>query len=425
MWFSNIALVAVLSSLCTISSAANTKSANFIADDFSVGFALNIPEQSSNDELYFTITGLSYSSWLAVGMGLPKMANSLIFMVYSSSDGSNITLSPRFSHGNTEPSYTSSITTEILAGSGVNNGTMTVNARCQMCRSWATGSLAQNSTNAPFIYAVGPDGSLRSSSKHASVKRHAIYGSFTMDLTQAVGPAGIPDRITADSKGSVEKKRKLDHELAAKAHACIMVFVFVGLLPVGVLVLRIFNRPIWHAFNQFISLGLAMVGMILGFVIGRMYNRTRKFNSAHQIFGLLIMIAMIGQFVIGVMHHRIYRRNKKVNAAKTTTVYTPYHIWLGRIVILSGIINGFLGFPLALNPRYNYVLTGLVGLVVILSLPLIWWKRERFFGSTKGPLVKKQNPDFGPEGYQERPWETGSTVRLHTYPPGGYETRYS
>jgi hypothetical protein len=45
---------------------------------------------------------------------------------------------------------------------------------------------------------------------------------------------------------------------------------------------------------------------------------------------------MVAQFVIGFMHHRIY---KKTSA---TTKFAPIHVWLGRVVIVMGVVNGFL-----------------------------------------------------------------------------------
>jgi len=59
-------------------------------------------------------------------------------------------------------------------------------------------------------------------------------------------------------------------------------------------------------------------------------------NSAHQIFGLVIMLAVVAQFTLGFLHHRIYKRTE------ATTKMAPIHIWLGRVVIPAGVANGFL-----------------------------------------------------------------------------------
>ena len=64
--------------------------------------------------------------------------------------------------------------------------------------------------------------------------------------------------------------------------------------------------------------------------------QSRHFNSGHQIFGLLIIIAMIAQSVVGFLNHRIYKQTL------SATKLAPIHIWLGRTVIPAGIVNGFL-----------------------------------------------------------------------------------
>lgn len=67
-------------------------------------------------------------------------------------------------------------------------------------------------------------------------------------------------------------------------------------------------------------------------------------NSAHQIFGLFIMVATVGQFVLGFMHHRIYKKTK------ATTKLAPVHVWLGRLVIPAGVANGFLSVQCRKSP---------------------------------------------------------------------------
>lgn len=101
-----------------------------------------------------------------------------------------------------------------------------------------------------------------------------------MDLTKAVGPAGIPDHLEAKTPGSGETSNKMDRrDIAGAAHAIVMVLTFVGLLPLGVLLLRVFKSPKWHGVLQGLSLALAVVGMIIGILMGRMYNRV----SSHHL----------------------------------------------------------------------------------------------------------------------------------------------
>lgn len=62
------------------------------------------------------------------------MSGSNIFIVYSSADGKNVTLSPRSGKGHFEPKHdgdTAQVT--LLGGSGIEGGMMRANVRCEFC----------------------------------------------------------------------------------------------------------------------------------------------------------------------------------------------------------------------------------------------------------------------------------------------------
>ncbi|RDL37505.1 CBD9-like protein [Venustampulla echinocandica] len=387
-----VAAAALFSS--TTTAAAASPSAAFVADDLSIAFALNIPQDDKSNELYFSISGPRSCSWLAVGMGNGKMDDSLIFMVYSDSSGKNVTLSPRLTSGHVEPSLTKLVNITLLAGSGIVNNTVTVNAKCSNCRSWNGGIIDPKNNAAKFIWANGPSGDLKSNSLTANTRRHASYGTFRMDLTKAVGPAGTPPPATNSSKESKQLSEKVDHHFASPIHACIMILSFLGLMPMGVLVLRILKSPKWHGVNQAISLVVALTGVSLGFYIGTFYNRTKKFGSAHQIFGIIIAAMMIAQFVLGFMHHRIYKKTQ------APTKLSPIHVWLGRLVIPAGIANGFLGFPLAQNSKYNWALVALTLFIVIILAPVAFWRYRR--------NIQKAKTVEAVGGYDPQPWRTAA-----------------
>ena len=211
-------------------------------------------------------------------MGSNRMANCLVFMVYSDTTGKNITLSPRLVYGHVEPSYTSNISVTVLPGSGIANNVMTANAMCTNCRSWKGGSIDPTNTAAQFIFGVGPGGSLNSNSSSAGIKRHSEYGAFTMDLTKAVGVAGVPVALTADSAGTTQTRLQSDHDFSSALHAFVMISAFVGLMPLGIMILRIFHSPKWHGLNQSFSAAIAFLGAGGGVYIGTMYNRVSLFE---------------------------------------------------------------------------------------------------------------------------------------------------
>lgn len=195
-----------------------------------------------------------------------------MFMVYKDTTGTGLTLSPRLSTGNVEPSHTN-ITVNTLAGTGIFNDNYNVNFMCRKCRSWSRGSIDPTSTFGKFIWAAGPNGAINSNDTNAPLKRHAVYGTFTMDLTKAVGASAVPVSQYADAAGTTQGRLEKDNDVLPPFHGCLMIIVFVGLLPIGVMILRILNSAKWHGVNQVVSLGIAVVGMALGCYASTMYNR--------------------------------------------------------------------------------------------------------------------------------------------------------
>jgi hypothetical protein len=212
------------------------------------------------------------------------MAGSLMLMVYSDSTGKNVTISPRHPDGSkkkhNEPSYESGVSVQLLAGSGISNGTMTANGMCQNCRSWDGGSVNSTNTEASFIFATGPPGNIKSDSTSADINRHDKYGIFVMDLTKALGTATVPVASTADSDGTVQTSVTNDSDIVPIIHAVCMVLAFAGLMLFGVFLLRVSQSPKWHGINQTIATIIGFVGAIMGIVVGMKYNRvSRTFSN--------------------------------------------------------------------------------------------------------------------------------------------------
>lgn len=320
-----------------------------------------------------------------------------MFIMYADSTATNVTVSPRLSYDNTEPSYTSNVTYTVGPGSGISNGTMTATVLCHNCRSWKGGSIDPTNTAANFLFASGPRESLKSNSVTANLQRHSSYGTFTMDLTRAVGAGQLPSIVTADTAGTIQDTDKSDNDFLPALHGALTIIAFVGLMPIGLLILRIMNSVKWHALNQSLSAAVALIGVFVGIYCGTLYNRSRSFNSAHQLFGLVITVGMVAQFILGFVHHRIYKKTL------APTKLAPFHIWLGRLVIPAGVVNIFLGFPLAQNSKYNWALLGFVlAIIIIISLVLVWkWKQIKRQRKMRLAVEGNLNSDSGSE---MRPW---------------------
>lgn len=117
---------------------------------------------------------------------------------------------------------------------------------------------------------------------------------------------------------------------------------------------------------------------------------------------------MIVQFVIGYLNHRIFMETR------VPSKLHPIHVWLGRVLIPCGIANGFLGFPLALNTKYNWALLALTLLVIVVICPFIIWRFRRDSKNRKAAFAVNMEDTTG---YQARPWiaeeRNHSDIDLH------------
>jgi len=389
---------------------------NNIQNDQQLVFALNA-EQDTGD-LYIHMSCPGGNSWMGVGIG-SQMKDALIFVAYTSKNGSGVTLSPRVATGHNEPSYYDKVTCDLVYGDeyadgntvtkdGYDNlqGVMTVNAVCHNATQWGVGNLSigtDASSDQPFIFAVGPGETLQSDSLSANMARHDFYGQFTMDMSQATVktggkvpvPNGGANSYTLDGASSATGLNQ-DNDPAPFIHALVMCVTFVIIFPFGSLVLRVLNRVKLHAIMQSVGLVLVCMATAGGIAISMLYNKSKHFASAHQIIGILIFIALFAQLGLGIMNHRSFKKTGQ------GTILGKIHRYLGPAIIFFGIINAPIGFVFGGNPHLC------LPYVVILLMFIILYCIVRFASHLCcGKRLKKNGPPHvgqtmppGPEGYQ-------------------------
>ncbi|KAF2250689.1 hypothetical protein BU26DRAFT_385212, partial [Trematosphaeria pertusa] len=83
----------------------------------------------------------------------------------------------------------------------------------------------------------------------------------------------------------------------------------------------------------------------------------------HIILGIVVTILFLLQPVIGWLHHRHF-------AAKGTKNYKRHvHVWLGRILLVLGVINGGTGLKLSDNTTAGGIVYGIIaGLMALVYL---------------------------------------------------------
>ncbi|KZF24428.1 iron reductase domain protein [Xylona heveae TC161] len=394
-------------SIVDAASSSQPASSSFSVKDGSgqLSFAINVPDDSN--DIFFHMSAPSDSQWAAVGAG-GGMTGALMFVIYpAKSDSSNVTLSPRIGRGHFMPTFAPSIDIEVLDGTSISDDVWTVNAKCSNCRNWNGGSLDVTSKTQPWIYAVGPSGSMASDSQEANIQQHQFFGHFTLDMVAATGKSGVPgggtssaspSSSTSTSPSKTSKTSTASPTSGGKgshsgddnnsgnyssgpitspphwgivAHAVLMSLAFVIFFPFGILCLRAFGKVRLHWIAQAFSTMVLIAGFGLGIYISKKGSMFNKFNAPHQIIGLIVFGCCILQIPFGTVHHMIFKRTRK------STAMGLLHRWNGRIFLTLGFINGIVGLNWAGDNRQiiPYAVVGGV-LAIMLAAAIIFTERR-------------------------------------------------
>lgn len=187
----------------------------------------------------------------------------------------DVTISPRFGTKNAEPSFAPSIKLDILPGTNATSDSdfMIVDAVCHNCRDWGHGKLDITSKAQPMFYAFGPGNVLQSDSKSADLRRHARYGFFTMDMTAATGPGGVPANSTQMNGAATIGDIVVDHSRTSHAHTimgCLALFI---IWPLNVLVVGFFKNIKIHIGLSVVIVVFLIISIVLGISTSYQFNR--------------------------------------------------------------------------------------------------------------------------------------------------------
>jgi hypothetical protein len=98
-----------------------------------------------------------------------------------------------------------------------------------------------------------------------------------------------------------------------------------------------------------------------------------QFWNYHVIIGLILFLLLFIQPILGILHHLSFRRNNRRGC------FSTIHVWLGRIILLLGIINGGLGLLIAGNASRGQV----VAYALVSALVFVAWVAASLLGCLK------------------------------------------
>ncbi|KAI7498548.1 hypothetical protein KC367_g4963 [Hortaea werneckii] len=382
-----------------------------------------------NGDIYIHMHSTTSCSWFGVGIG-DQMDGAAMMVAYKAANGTGVVTSVRrASHGRSEPVWMGDSDPEgpryepiftdqyaPAANTAKKGGIQISHGLCRNCSSFGSMKLDYTSKQQPFVFAIGPDSKLESDDLDAPLRRHEFYGHFTMDMTVSTSnssttygrvPApnlpeangAVADSLFATQGASEVIDGHEDSEWALPAHAALMCLAFILVFPLGVL--------------------FVLVGFGLGVHLSHHYNRSRDFNSGHQVLGLIIFATIFIQLGLGIIHHLIYRRTKQ------PTIISKIHLVLGPLLILLALINGGLGFNLAENHHDNIPYGIVVAVVAIIFIAIRLWllfkRRPSSYRPDRESLEAYKT--FGP-GYQDiqTPVSAGSAAHHFGFEMGTHNT---
>jgi hypothetical protein len=177
-----------------------------------------------------------------------------------------------------------------------------------------------------------------------------------------------------------------------------MSLVFLVLIPFAALTLYLpyaKRVPHIHAPLQVLNVILVIVGLALGVQLAKPLGLTKGY---HQVIGYVVVgILLSAQPILGILQHLHFR------STGSRSVMGLGHQWLGRIVIILGVINGGLGMresgPVGNEwvPNYAPVVYSIVAAVVFLI----------YVGVVVGTSLMKKNvratEKYDTRGYEMHP----------------------
>jgi len=334
------------------------------------------------------------------------MSGANIFVVYADGNG-NVTISPRLGRGHFEPQFNSDADVTLLDGSGIIDGQIIANVRCNSCLSWDGGEMSPTDTSSRWIYSYKNGDPLDSTSQQATIEEHDGNGLFGFNLAVATGgdtsnpyvitspspSTSSPGTGTAsrgatskgataaptptptsgyvypggdtDDAGSVQIGDSFEEiTRKQKIHGTIMSVAFVILFPIGAIIVRIApsQKVNIHMTVQLVGYILAIVGLAYGVMLAQ---TLKLFMEYHPIIGMVVVGGLFFQPIVGLIHHWLFKSKGK------RTFLAPLHVYWGRVLVILGIINGGLGLELASNTHSGKiaygVVAGIMGLLWILA----------------------------------------------------------
>lgn len=179
-----------------------------------------------------------------------------------------------------------------------------------------------------------------------------------------------------------------------------------SLIPLGGILIRSGLKTPYlvkiHAALQSVSYIIYIVAAAMGIYLVRQlsFGNFSLWSDPHTKLGAGILVLALLMPILGLVHHNMYKRkaaqHKKGGPKPGRTAPGYIHLWLGRILIVLGIVNGGLGIrlasnsPLSSSPKMKIILYS-VGAAIMFLLYVVFV----ILGETRRARERSQNRGGG------------------------------
>lgn len=342
-------------------------------------------------QILMQISAPTTYAWTALGSGT-MMADSIMFVLYPSSNNSEVTLSIRTVNDNRHNPPHEIESNKVHArvrSSSIKDGRMTADIVWQEPSDILCGVVDPRSHNQPFIWAVGPvtssnaghdgpdhrrDGSDDDDGPHPPIKsddtdvpitKHDEHGVIFANMVASQNPLDDfhSPQIQGTSSNGMQLQPEYYHTLVF-VHAAILAASFVLIFPLGVILLRLNPRKLgfkMHWMIQCFALVAVICGLGVAITMSILGVRYKYFVEPHQIVGISVCVLAGFQAYLGRAHHirfKVYQRRKAVSYI---------HMVVGRLVIYGGMTNVVLGLLLCQRGPAVYIAAGVALAVLVVQ----------------------------------------------------------
>ncbi|KAK3617940.1 hypothetical protein LTR22_026544 [Elasticomyces elasticus] len=239
---------------------------------------------------------------------------------------------------------------------------MTANIRCISSNSWGGGSMDFTGSSSNWIFASKTGARMDADDISAN-----IQGAFLWDFSQAKGGSdhnpflnsaatgsASPVASTAATTACIASSESAGSEAVVLAHGILACIAFVGIFPLGGILIRIIDSKYTvriHARLQLLGYAFFIAAFVLGVAMAVKFD---YLDNGHAKLGIAIFAIMILQPAFGFLHHHLYKKYQR------RTAWSHVHVWIGRVAIVLGVINGGTGLKLGHAPVGSNIAYGRV-----------------------------------------------------------------